>query len=935
MKVYLGCPQHALVNGALGDIGDSCLLVAPRTPVSFSSDAIDWNSFLTKYCLLPEGLGAFSERLVFAMARACEQVLRRESYFGKVRHMPRFHQQLAHQFVRWGMDALTPDLLEEGGRLTAARFDATEADLRDEWLRKTEELAALWRAWRAELQRLELADPAEQWWQAAAALRESGSPVSPNALLIGFTDFTAVELEILKVLDSRMRLALTLLHNNARPDLFAPSQRLLARLQQQMPVETVSLASDESASFPPSTVIFSTPNPLTEVESVAREIVSLHREGVGFSSIRVLMRQPAGLIEYLDTFFTRYGIPYTAEVSLPLLRSRAVQSALEGLRLLTGMRTGAEFLVWLAQPRFGLDASAMRHLHALRPQSAPSDRWLLNAHARLALLPPVGEILQRLVVLRETLRNDFYRGLERLTILLLEEGVPAPDLEKLLELAKAHAEILQAMSLTQAVEWLERLCTGADYVKVYGSREGVPLLPMEHADLMRGEVVFVLQVLEGVVPRRHPDDPFLREEERLALREALIPLEPRLSLPTRSEYQAGEPMLFYRACTAASRRLYLTYPRTQNDSEALPSFYLQQIPHAETRLYRVEQFTPENPLHPYDCLLQSGMEYAEPTSILRSVSHRQRVANVDREFSVSELETLARCPFQHLFRYILKVRPPRRGLQLTDIGTAVHRTLYRALHEAQTPTDPQTWAERMHSILQELLNDDPFDLTQWQLQVLEAYAARLLALFAQREPRYQQQFQLRPVKLEWAFGAATAESDEEYERTASGASNNLPPARYRLRNGQEIRVCGVIDRIDLSQDGVAMVIDYKLGAIPDRQDVLEARALQGLLYADVVHRARNVHHLVLAYDHLTAGRRVRFVPYEQTLIQRFRAGDWEGRPRDCVIPMMEREWEDAFQKLRTELESLIGQLQQVSIGPIPGTHCKTCAYADLCRQAQG
>ncbi len=933
MKVYLGCPQHALVNGALGDLGDSCLLVAPKTPVYFRSDAVDWNTFLTKHCLLPASLGTLSERLVFAMARACERVLKRESYFGKVRHMPRFHQQLVHQLVRWGMDALTPDLLEKGGRLAATRFDDTETDLREEWLRKTEELAALWRAWREELNKLELVDPAEQWWQAVAALRELSSPAPLKVLLIGFTDFTAVELEILKALDARMELALALLYDRANPERFAPSQRLLARLQQQMSHETVSLASDESP-HDPHTTIFSTPNPLTEVESVAREILSLHREGVPFSSIRVLVRQPAGLIEYLDTFFTRYGIPYTAEVSLPLLRSRTVQSVLEGLRLLVGMRTGAEFLAWLAQPRFGLDANAMRLLHALRPQNAPSDRWLVNAHTRHAHTATVGEILQKLVALRETLRTDFYSGLEGLTLLFHEAGVPAPDFEKLLELAQAHAETLQAMPLTQAVEWLERLCTGADYTRAYGSREGVLVLPMEHADLMRGEVVFVLQVLEGVVPRRHPDDPFLREEERLALREALLPLEPRLYLPTRSEYQTGEPMLFYRACAAASQRLYLTYPRTQNDSEALPSFYLQQIPHAETRLYRVEQFTPEAPLHPYDRLLQNGLEYAEPTSILRSQQHRQRVANVNREFSVSELETLARCPFQHLCRYILKVRPPRRGLQLTDIGTAVHRTLYRALREERTPADPQAWAERMQAILQELLNDDPFDLTHWQLQVLEAYATRLLTLFAQREPRYQQQFQLRPAKLEWAFGTATAESDDEYERVASGASDSPQPARYRLRNGLEIRICGVIDRIDWSQDGVAMVIDYKLGATPSKPDLVEARTLQGLLYADVVRRARNVQHLVLAYDHLTAGRRVRFVTYEQTLIQRFRAGEWEGTPSNCVITMMEREWQDAFQKLRTELEFLIERLQQVGITPTPGTHCKTCAYADLCRQAQ-
>lgn len=941
MRIYLGCPQQALVEGALAHLcNTNSLLVVPKMPAQFGAHCpYEWHAFLTEICLLPLR-SAPEENLVYAMGRVADRTLDAHSYFRKVRAMPRFHQQLVQQFLRWGLDALTPELLRQGAQAALVRFDAESEDLRDEWHRKTDELARLWHAWRVELQQLGIADPVQQYWSALESLQSAEQLSLETVLLVGFTEFTAFEMELLKLLDTRTTLALALLHDPANPDLFAPTLRLIKRIERYFPeAETVFISPPEvSRNFaPPKITIFSTPNPLTEVESVAREILQLHHAGIDFSEIRVILRQPASLIEYIETLFTRYGIPYDAEVRLPLLRSHRVQAILNGLYLLAGARTGLDWIAWLHHSAFNLSPSTFQQWRRVRPLNAPSDRWLFYALRQAGSVPPeANDLLTQCVSIQNRLRENFLEVVEQLGWIFLSSQSRSADIEKLYALASAHRETLQTMPHREAIEWLERLCAGADYVCRFGTGEGVRILPLEQADLLGGTVVFVMQALEGILPRRHPDDPFLREEERLALREALTPVEPRLNLPTRSEYQASEPMLFYRACSSARQYLYLTYPRTQNESESLPSFYLKQFSQAETRFFSIDACAPENPLHPYDRLLKEGIPYEEPTTRLHRDAHRQRVANVDRIFSVTELETLARCPFQHLFRHVLKVRPPKSGLQLSDIGSAMHTTLYRALRERRTlPDDPQAWAEEIQALLQELLEEDPYDLTHWQLQVLEAYATRLLRLFAWRERNYQQQFEMRPMKLEWAFGGIPLDAEDEREALERPEPDYEPPLTYRLATGEQIRICGVIDRIDWHEtDHVMMVLDYKLGAIPSKGDLLEARSLQGLLYTDLLRHARGVAHVVLAYDNLTAGKRVRFVPFERAMIERFRQGTWESAQSDCVVIMHAREWRDAFERLRTELERLIDMLKSVRVEPIPGTHCKMCAYADLCRTAQ-
>jgi RecB family exonuclease len=596
-------------------------------------------------------------------------------------------------------------------------------------------------------------------------------------------------------------------------------------------LEEVPLPSATAA--PPQMTILDTPNPLYEVETVAREILKLQRAGVALDEIALLVRQPDALAETLAVIFARYDIPLQGEVGLPLERSWRVRWLMDGVRLLMGVGVGADWLHWLEHPAHRLDYTTLRSLHALR-RHQPARSWLDAALTRAAD-PTLHRLLQQLHELRQGLPANLPQVARRLITLL---GTPTQesDLTEWLQLVDAYARQWPRLSLADAVNLLERVVRGARYTHRLGN-SGVRLLPMEHADLVGAQVAFALQVLEGVLPRRCPDDPFLREAERNALNAALG--AQGVYLPTRADAQAAEPMLFQRVLHTAREQLYFSYPRTQGgDSDALPSFYLETLKAqyrnaVHTRFYRLEDITPapEDALHAYDQSLCEPTAYAEPPPILRHPDHRARLADLSRPFSVTELETLLRCPFEHFARYGLRLRPLVRELSLREVGSLTHATLCRAVRQRPRSHNPHEWVQRLVEHLQELLAERAPDLPDWQIAVLRALAQRLARRFGWREPRYLQQFGLEPHACEWAFGSAV--DDEDERALAEPLHNQQQPRRvvYPLANGQAIALCGVIDRIDLSpQRDIALVLDYKLGSAPSSTDFREGRVVQGLLY---------------------------------------------------------------------------------------------------------
>ena len=937
MRLFLCASCREGKEAARRALGSETMMVAPTGAARLlaGDGAIhDWHTFLRALTGIAP-LTQPSPEMVALLGEVCERTLTQHSYFGKVRLSPRFHSALAHSFCRWSMDGLTPDRLEQGAdavlRQHATLAELDDDALRDEWTRKTRELAHLWREWQTALSTAGLVEPTRGWQMLLDALP---AHAAPPLVLLGFTELATMDIAVLRLLDARTPIALVALYDDSQPDAHRPTQRLIESLQAAgVPLEETTVPS--AATTAPQMTILDMPNPLSEVETVAREILKLQREGVPLDEIALLVRQPDALAETLEVIFARYGIPLQGEVGLPLERSWRIRWLMDGVRLLMGVGVGDDWLCWLEHPAHGLDYSSLRPLHALK-RHQPARSWLESALAHAAD-PRLHRLLQQWREMRQGLPANLPQVARRL-ILQLDTPTQESDLAEWLQLIDAYTRQWRRLSLADAIHLLERLVSGARYAHRLGE-SGVRLLPMEHADLVGARIAFVLQALEGTLPRRCPDDPFLREVERNALNKALRAQGVYLS--TRADAQAAEPMLFQRILHTAHERLYFSYPRTQSgDSDALPSFYLEALKARfgdaiDTRFYRLEDLAPapDDALHPYDQSLCEPMPYAEPLPILRDPAHQARVADLSRPFSVTELETLVRCPFEHFARYILRLRPLVRELSLREVGSLTHATLCRAVRSCPHSYDPQEWVQRLIEQLQELLAERAPDLPDWQVEVLRALAQRLARRYGWREPRYLQQFGLQPHACEWAFGSVV--DDEDERALAEPLHNQQPrPVFYSLANGQRIALCGVIDRIDYNpQDRLVLVLDYKLGGAPSSTDFREGRVVQGLLYVHVVRSVLPAGtQVVLAYDRLKAGKRIRFVPNEAPLVQRFKKGDWEDN--GCMIVLPPRQWRHAEESLRRLLTQALEGLRQAQITPTPGDHCRRCAFADLCRMAQ-
>jgi RecB family exonuclease len=938
MRLFLCASYREGKEAAKRALGSETVTIAPTGAARLMTgggETYDWHTFLRALTGIAPPVQPPPE-MVALLGEVCERELTPRSYFGKVRLSPRFHSALAHSFCRWSMDGLTPDRLEQDAdavlqqHATLAELD--DEALREEWTRKTRELAQLWREWQAALTNAGLVEPIHGWQMLLDTLPLHAAP---PLLLVGFTDLAAMDIAAMRLLDARTPIALVALYDDAQPDAYRPTQRLIASLQAAgILLEETTVPS--TAAAPPQMTILDTPNPLYEVETVAREILKLQSEGVSLDEITLLVRQPDALVETLEVLFARYGIPLQGEVGLPLERSWRIRWLMDGVRLLMGVGVGEDWLHWLEHPANRLDHSSLRVLHTLRRHQS-ARQWLDSALAHITD-PHLHRLFQHWREMRQGLPANLPHLARRL-IQHLDTPTQESDLVEWLQLIDAYTRQWRRLSLAEATNLLERLVSGARSVHRLGD-SGVRLLPMEHADLVGARVAFALQVLEGTLPRRCPDDPFLREVERNALNEALNAAGVRL--PTRADAQAAEPMLFQRVLRTAHERLYFSYPRTQGgDSDALPSFYLESLKThfgdaVCTRFYSLEDITPapEDALHPYDQSLCEPTPYTEPAPILRDPANRAQIANLHRLFSVTELETLARCPFEHFARYILRLRPLVRELSLREMGSLTHATLCRAVRNRPRSHDPHEWVQRLVEQLQELLAERAPDLPDWQVEVLRALAQRLARRFGWREPRYLQQFRLTPHACEWAFSGAV--DDEDERALAEPLHNRGEPRRvvYPLNNGLTLELCGVIDRIDYDpQDRLALVLDYKLGGAPSEKDFKEGRVVQGLLY---VHAVRSVlpegTQVVLAYDRLKAGRRVRFVPNEAQLVQRFKKDEWEDN--GCVVMLPPRQWRQAEENLCRLLTQAIDGLRQAQIAPTPGDHCRRCAFADLCRTAQ-
>jgi len=421
---------------------------------------------------------------------------------------------------------------------------------------------------------------------------------------------------------------------------------------------------------------------------------------------------------------------------------------------------------------------------------------------------------------------------------------------------------LESLSLQQFVQRIKELVRGQKFPPAKARRHQVLVLEASDVRSLNVPVLFLAGLTETSFPLRRNDDCFYGNAERAQLNEA------GLSLRLQSTHQQDEMLLFYGIVTSARQQLILSYPATSTKGEPLlPSPYIAAVQalFSEEALpvTTVDDFIPiataDEVLTEQDFRITAvqewrnaapslfkTLEHNEATSVtarnIRAaveltkqrfhtrgltgyeglLSNRENLQYIqqrfhrDYEYSATQLERYARCPYQFLVNTIFKIEP----LEDPDLSTD-YRRRGALVHEILSKLNQELLASGQHSVdkLQEqfqlLIAEQLEPLTRGkQLRhVLNELELQLLNDWAELYVENSKQYQLA---LQEAWQAGPEEIHLETEFAAGDTDQQGQPLAFG-QDEQITYVQGRIDRIDvgtIDAQTVFNVIDYKTGKPP-------------------------------------------------------------------------------------------------------------------------
>ena len=403
--------------------------------------------------------------------------------------------------------------------------------------------------------------------------------------------------------------------------------------------------------------------------------------------------------------------------------------------------------------------------------------------------------------------------------------------------------------------------------------EGVFVGPVRSAVGMRFDRVYLVGMVEGLVPSRPSDDPLLPERER-----ALA------GLPTRRA--AAAERYDYLAAAAAGRASVLTFARSNNiaQREQRPSLWfleeasrLYGSPVYPSMLSSPDEFASlrQQPwfeevasaqagisgvsgsqsadLHDYDLhrlwrWRRAGKRIgahhlAAPESVLARASgmqpaRRGRTLTIwdgdlsqssstpgciglsnGEIFSPTRLETWATCPFRYFLSNVLGIAALEQPEEIATIssmdrGSVIHKTLERFIRAAQEqgtiPQPDQPWSADHGRLLMGIAEEEFQDAERHGIT-----GKQFLWEMAQEEIRsdlhrfLEEDFKLRK---KYKVSPHLIEASFGPVRQARGSAPVQEPVEWSSPKTGALRFRGFIDRIDLSPGGdTALVLDYKTG----------------------------------------------------------------------------------------------------------------------------
>jgi ATP-dependent helicase/DNAse subunit B len=834
------------------------------------------------------------------------------------------------------------------------------------------DLAALYAAYRAELDRLHLWDRDLLRRRAAERLQSDldawhGEPV----FAYGFEDLTGAEWSLLSALAGRTGVEVSLPYEPGRvafASLGRTAEDLAAladgRIEELGPRGSEyahpALAHLERALFEES------PPPPPELgdgirflegagvrgtlELVADELAALIRGGMPPERIALVAPSVDSWRAPLDTVLAALEIPYAVESPVRLPATPFGHALVHFLRYAWHDGSRRDLFAFLRSPYAGLARSSVDYVEGrLRGRAIHTPERVEEEAEKLreAPIPALGELRAAesatagvRTLIRAMLRSAYGTDappageISRLDLRAYDAAL------RLLDELESFATLGEELADEEVLAALER----AEVRSSSGERGRVAVLDLMRARTRRFDVVFVLGLEEGSLPRRTRVSPFLDDDARRQLGARL----------ERPDQVSRDRYLFYTACTRATRRLYLVREAASDDGtrrepspfweEVASVFDEEDVAHA-TRRRSLSALTWGLEAAPTErerlrALARLAIDDPDGARALADANGWQRrLARArsahDRKtrltspvllqwlahkttFGVTELERFADCSSAWLFERVVSPKTIDAEVDAMLRGSVAHSALHKFYaglpkelgHDRVTPENVEQAVGFLRRCLDDALRGGVrLELTELQAAELEEGLWRDLEGFVRDEA--SSPLELLPRRFEVSFGS---------DRSA-------PELQRGLHVGENVYLSGKIDRIDVDPFSARGIVqDYKSGrSAHSAKQIDDELKLQIPLYMLVLRDLVGIEPLGGVYRAL-AGARV-----TRGLLHAGSADDLPGFQKNDYLPD-----EEFWALVETSRERALGYARRIQAGDVrhdpKGGSCPSwCDLWTMCR----
>ena len=571
----------------------------------------------------------------------------------------------------------------------------------------------------------------------------------------------------------------------------------------------------------PKRVVVRARNREQEVEDIARRILATGRP---FHECGVVVRTPEVYGPLIQEVFERFGIPFRMRVPLPLARHGVVSYLRDLLRcVVEGFDEQATLALvrqqWspagLTQDADEFDFEARKRLPGGRLD------FLLREAARF---PKVYSFLDDLRSLSGWTRERQPASVWKDRVCRVREkfvrlphvtdGLGAPQVLEMRRTARALISFEQAAEQAIGIWSDSEEITFADYVQgldlvlsktplpeIDGRRNVVHVLTVYEARQWELPVVFVCGLVEKQFPRHYSQNLFFPDADRRRMRSSGI------ALRTVDDREEEEQLLFRVATTRATDFLFLTYPES---NEADP---------VNVRSFLIEPPKEDDVVAPEVRVNQRPAAFDEPhQENLEAEDIRDSMATRHAHFRPTAIETYLKCPYLFFGKHTLKLEgppePPEWRINSLLSGSIVHETLQR-------------WGDTPETPIAEVLSE-VFD------GICDRHAI---------QPTFRTAVTFNNLRADLERFAR-----EEASRGGGDVRERLFETKVEfvveVPEGEPFQLNGRIDRYELFQQNLAVVVDYKYSSKGGMDKLAtaheEGRLVQGALYLLGLEQARGV-----------------------------------------------------------------------------------------------